>query len=908
MHTLTLFVLLTLLGTSSFAQNEIVLHVATDGNDNWSGLSSKAQAGDGPLRTLLAAQRTARQALDQQRRFGGSVKVLIHPGIYEIDAPLIFDQRDSGLPGKPTVYQASEPGTVTISGGKRLLAQGTTGKSEVVFSSNGTNAGFWTGGPQLYVNGRRAILAREPNIGRDWFVGQAVAVPGESPSSLGHEAFIASKPALSFLNGLSASDRERALIHIMQSWSSGRHRIGGAAPEGSLRVTPRSRWPFLFFGTSQRFYVENVTAALDQPGEWVGVGTDVHYLPRPDDDVPLNAVLPYIGHLLIIRGAGPTGPYVENVAFRDLGFAYTQAPTPANGWVDTQAAVDIGAAIQVDFAHNIAILGCRIESTGGYGIWLRDSVRNSTISGCSMRNLGAGGVKIGTPKIAGAAPSTVTGENTVSDNTIMETGGQFPGAVGIWLGQTFDNIVRRNSIRDTTYTGISVGWQWGYSTTTSGRNQIVGNSLLNIGRGRMSDLGGIYTLGPSPGTVIADNLIREVRGYRELGAGAWGIYNDEGSSDILVENNVVIGTDSGAYHLHYGRNIQLKGNVFAQGDGPEVSLTRSDPEKTRLILRGNLLLTGNAQPFSSLVKPPDAYFFNNLIAPLANNQVLDLKSCAEGCERSSAGITLGRSQQQIQFSGVNPDMARRWIEAAANAGAPGAPPAALGAATKNAGVKPSPITAKDRARLSASASADSLTPAEAPQLQVTLDLISTPEGARPAGWRYLPEMPREAMEVVADSTARGQRCLKFSDSPKFEHGFEPYMFVRLNHAKGTSTASFSIRVDESAEFIHEWRDDAAPYRTGPSLRITRKGVEAAGRLIAPVRPGEWLSITVSAAVDGLTGWNIRITDSEGESYSATALPHKAAGWRGLRWLGFISNAVVTSATCLASASVTSDAR
>ena len=75
-------------------------------------------------------------------------------------------------------------------------------------------------------------------------------------------------------------------------------------------------------------------------------------------------------------------------------------------------------------------------------------------------------------------------------------------------------------------------------SNSGGRNRIIANALLNIGNGELADLGGSHILGPAPGTVGADNLISEVRRYRELGAGAWGIYNDEGSSDLRVENTM----------------------------------------------------------------------------------------------------------------------------------------------------------------------------------------------------------------------------------------------------------------------------------------------------------------------------------------------------------------------------------
>ena len=51
-------------------------------------------------------------------------------------------------------------------------------------------------------------------------------------------------------------------------------------------------------------------------------------------------------------------------------------------------------------------------------------------------------------------------------------------------------------------------------------------------------MGGIYTLGISPGTTERYNHIHHVYNYAPVSHGS-GIYPDEGSSEILIENNVV---------------------------------------------------------------------------------------------------------------------------------------------------------------------------------------------------------------------------------------------------------------------------------------------------------------------------------------------------------------------------------
>ena len=61
----------------------------------------------------------------------------------------------------------------------------------------------------------------------------------------------------------------------------------------------------------------------------------------------------------------------------------------------------------------------------------------------------------------------------------------------------------------------------------------------------LSDGGGIYTLGTQIGTVIRNNVFHDVFPYMGDPAMAWGIYLDQGSNSLLVQNNIVYNTLTG---------------------------------------------------------------------------------------------------------------------------------------------------------------------------------------------------------------------------------------------------------------------------------------------------------------------------------------------------------------------------
>jgi parallel beta-helix repeat protein len=101
---------------------------------------------------------------------------------------------------------------------------------------------------------------------------------------------------------------------------------------------------------------------------------------------------------------------------------------------------------------------------------------------------------------------------------------------------------------------------WNYGEQVSRDNVIEHNHIHDIGRGLLSDMGGIYVLGTQPGTVIAGNLIHNIQA---LGYGGWGIYLDQGSAEILVEGNICYRASSHGFSQHAGRNNTIRNNVFA---------------------------------------------------------------------------------------------------------------------------------------------------------------------------------------------------------------------------------------------------------------------------------------------------------------------------------------------------------
>jgi parallel beta-helix repeat protein len=175
-----------------------------------------------------------------------------------------------------------------------------------------------------------------------------------------------------------------------------------------------------------------------------------------------------------------------------------------------------------------------------------------------IMDTGAGGIWIG--RDLAPMPKAATSIKILS-NEISYGGNVFPSGVGIVDSTSVDVVIADNIIHHHRFNGISVGSSLGYGPSGTKNVLVQGNYIYNIGRHILNDQGGIYTIGVLRGTVINGNVVKNVFSYAVL---TWGIYLDEGTSDILVSNNIVYNTGWSSLFQHYGANNTIINNVFAR--------------------------------------------------------------------------------------------------------------------------------------------------------------------------------------------------------------------------------------------------------------------------------------------------------------------------------------------------------
>lgn len=529
-------------------------YVSTDGDDRNPGTDAL------PFKTVERARDAVRSLTG---RMNGDIVIYLRGGTYSIERTIRFDHRDSGGGGNFVVYRNYPGETPVISGGRKVshwsradgMGIDNLWKAEVPDIQNTR---------QLYINGRKA---ERPRSEIRETVGWGVVEDPDMQFYNLIENFSCMQGDFSVYEGFKTTRKEmtgwrnhKDIEMVFDvAWTHSVCPVDEIVPleDGALI---RMRMPCfrdcqiksgVRIGSPS--YIENAFELLDEPGEWYLDRTEhvLYYIPRPDEDMTsAEAVVPVVERLMEITGT--LDQPVSGIRFEGLTFSNSTWLRPGvEGHPELQANLvkdpkedllchsyfmKITSAIIVNATENLAFERCRFTRLGSGALDIQRGSNRIRVVGCRFDDLSASGIQIGGFNHLDAHPEDkrdVVRDILISNNLFHDIGTDYKGSIAVLVGFAQDVVISHNEIFHIAYSGISVGWGWGYwdvgtedrtylkapeyypkysEPTIACRNRIEYNHIHHVMR-KLTDGGAIYTLSMQEGSKIIGNLLHDNGGF-----------------------------------------------------------------------------------------------------------------------------------------------------------------------------------------------------------------------------------------------------------------------------------------------------------------------------------------------------------------------------------------------------------
>lgn len=873
-------------------QARLTLYVSPSGNDDWSGLLSESNADgtDGPLATL----RRARDAVRERKGgdgLAGPVNVVLRGGFHLLSEPLSFSPADSGTSDCPITYQSWPGEKPVISGGQAIENWEADDSPQ---SRNRCEGKLWrarlpeleSGGKwqfnQLFIDGNRRTRARVPNKG-EFLRTDGPLQPGSSRGFFLHQGDLQPWENL-----------REAIVVVYHSWETSIHHIRRLDIEnGILELHEAAPWGMGRWERQQRYYVENVFEELDEPGEWYldrASGT-VYYYPLPGErKEDICAIAPRVNSTLIAFEADASqGEAIEHIHFRGLAFEHTNSElqrlrNPGQGEIYQPG------LIMATGLRNASFEKCTVAHTGAHAIWLSSGCEDVRIAECHLRDLGGGGVYIGGGW--GQHESAVTQRIVVDNNFIHDGSHMFHGAHGVWIGKSSYNAVTHNEISNFDYSGISCGWSWGFQPSSAHHNQLDFNHIHHLGNGDgLGDMGGIYTLGISPGTTERYNHIHHVYNYAHVSHGS-GVYPDEGSSEILIENNVVYRVRTCPLFQHYGKDNIVRNNVLAFGGKGQMQRCRED-KPCHYIAEGNIVYADIPQMLGGVWKSGDWKVGRNVYwsttgppefagmdfptwqikgkdegSIVADPLFIDPQNGDFRLKPESPALALGFKPIDLSRTGLYGEP--EWTDL--------------------------PSQFPDRPLNEVPAAVE-------PPFVANFDFESEGLASEPFDLSVVRGDQGASVVVAQDPVDPDNQCLKFVDAPGQRYGFTPHVFCNPSHSSGKvilrwdmlNTAAQPAKLNLE---VRQW--EGSPYLVGPTVSVSPQGkVTVGGRDLGTIPLGKWAHVDIEMELGEGKPKTYSLTLTAPERRPVTVeLPYGSKDFEKITWLGITSGSDAKTVFCI----------
>jgi hypothetical protein len=522
---------------------------------------SGTDAGDGSIGSPLATLAAARDKADKLKSASTPVTVYFRGGTYYFTAPVVFGPSNSGTAAAPIVYTAYQAEKPVLSGG--ILVPSTAAWAASSGQIKVTTIAANLKVDQLFLNGKRQIMARYPNF---------------DPTKIldGYDANCISAQRVALWSNPAEGPGYFRGLHV-NLWGGNSYKI-----TGKNGTTLNQTW----VGDNNRGsavhatyrMVENIFEELDAPGEWFyrkSTGQLYFYPPAGTNLATATIVLASQDELIRIVGtATDRAKYLQFDGFtithtyRTL-FSKPYVPLLLGDWTIARA-----GAIYMENAENVRVENCFFDQIGGNGVFMSGYNQHHVIANNTFIDGGASCVAIcglessvRCPRMSGGCTDRTPGPLTndypsfiTVENNMMDHLGRFEKQpAGVTMSMTECDTVRHNTVHDCPRAGINftdgcwggheVCYNWVYKSVLEtfdhgpinawGRDR---NMSVNVNDTSNTELDAMYT------TNIHHNRF-------ESAPLLFGVDLDDGASNYNVHDNLVLGSGIKLWHTRHNRYV-----------------------------------------------------------------------------------------------------------------------------------------------------------------------------------------------------------------------------------------------------------------------------------------------------------------------------------------------------------------
>jgi hypothetical protein len=571
-----------------------MIYVAANGNDSNPGTI------EAPFATLERARGAVREQIETSRK---PVRVMVREGTYYLDRTLEFGPGDSGTPEAPVTYEAYPGERVTISGGVRLVCAWQPYRDGIWKTEVSAAIKEKPGFDQLFVNGKRQILARYPNFdmsdpGKSGYIsamGQipdSIVCPVTGPND--DMTFSSGPPRGFFFDPATFTKNqwakpEEAVVHIYQSqgWGNLQWKIRTVDAsrkavwfgDGGFQIGAKWTDDPCRVDEDSRFFIENVPEELDAPGEWYFDRTEAVLYFKPEEGIDLPQALVEVPMLeQAVRFIGTQDLPVRFVALEGFRFAHTVSTFLKPYEVPSLSdwAIHRGGTVFMQGARDCVVRNCWFDQVGGNAVFMNNHNRSNIVSGCTFTGTGESAICF-----VGELESTVGTQRNFpfecrAINNLIHDNGVFGKQVaGVYISRAKRITASHNTIFNMPRAGICIGdGTWGghviefnhiHNTCREtgdhgpfnawGRDKYwcLSQSHLPYTTGRSHDAGLVKIDAMEP-VIVRNNFFEEKSG--------WGLDLDDGASWYEIYNNLCVGV---SMKLREGACRTVYNNIWVNG-------------------------------------------------------------------------------------------------------------------------------------------------------------------------------------------------------------------------------------------------------------------------------------------------------------------------------------------------------